>query len=278
MTKRHPGRPKNNRTEWPNCKVDECGKTTENGSRGFCRAHYMAARRGTLDMETGVRLRAPQRVSSYGPGALCLVEGCERKSRAKGMCSAHWQRSRKNQYLSIPVSAENRGRPASTVLCCVESCENRANNRGMCAAHAAHRKNGILDEQGNKLRELKKGGRPRMERRIHDGYVLVIAPPNCPVARADGSIFEHRLVMSQHLGRWLEDWELVHHRKGIRDDNRIEELELLDGRAKKGRGHPPGHELCPLTAIQVLSQQQDLPSNLRLLLTQYKEVRLADSI
>jgi len=276
MTKRHPGRPKSDRTEWPKCKSVECDKTTEGGSRGFCHAHYIAARRGTFDMETGARLREPKRVASYGPGALCSVEGCERKSRAKGMCSAHWQRSRKNQDLSVPVDVSNRGSPASTILCCVGGCGSRANNRGMCAAHADHRKRGVLDEQGNKLRELKKGGRPKMDRRIVDGYVLVPAPEHCPVARADGSIFEHRLVMAQHLGRWLEEWELVHHRKGIRDDNRIEELELLDGRAKKGEGHPPGHEFCPLTAIQVLCQQQDLPNNLRILLNQYKETHLAE--
>lgn len=39
---------------------------------------------------------------------------------------------------------------------------------------------------------------------------------------------EHRYIMEQHIGRKLDEAEVIHHLNGIRDDNRIENLEITN--------------------------------------------------
>lgn len=62
---------------------------------------------------------------------------------------------------------------------------------------------------------------PTEYRRVRpDGYVDVNLGPK------RGRVKEHRLVMEQHLGRELLPTEDVHHRNGVKHDNRVGNLEL----------------------------------------------------
>lgn len=71
-----------------------------------------------------------------------------------------------------------------------------------------------------------KGGR-----RLSLGYIEVWLSPMDffhPMTVGKTSyVKEHRLVMAKHLKRCLLPWEVVHHKNGIKDDNRLENLQLL---------------------------------------------------
>ena len=70
-----------------------------------------------------------------------------------------------------------------------------------------------------------KGGRKSNGR----SYMSIQLPPNdffYPMVGKSGYVLEHRLVMAKHLGRCLQQFEVVHHKNGIRGDNRLENLEM----------------------------------------------------
>jgi len=58
------------------------------------------------------------------------------------------------------------------------------------------------------------------------GYILILKPDH-PFTFKSHYISKHHLVMEKHLGRYLKPEEVVHHKNGIKDDNRIENLMLF---------------------------------------------------
>jgi len=80
------------------------------------------------------------------------------------------------------------------------------------------------------------------------GYIVLFEPMH-PNARKDGYVAEHIKVMAAKLGRPLQRFEEVHHKNGIRHDNRPETWSC---------GHvacrPPGSRVIDLidAAVRVL--------------------------
>lgn len=69
-----------------------------------------------------------------------------------------------------------------------------------------------------------------------DGY-MTFKKKGHPCADKNGRCQEHHLVMYEYLGRPLKKGESIHHINGIRNDNRLENLELWSCK------HPPGQRV-----------------------------------
>jgi hypothetical protein len=114
--------------------------------------------------------------------------------------------------------------------CVVLGCAKKRTHRLMCQTHASHMK-----RYGTPL------GKPDKHGITEGGYITLPSAYVTPwfesmtYKRGSGrGILEHRLVMAEAIGRPLESHEEVHHKNGIRADNRLENLELRTG--KHGAG------------------------------------------
>uniref|UniRef100_A0A6M3KGJ2 Putative homing endonuclease n=1 Tax=viral metagenome TaxID=1070528 RepID=A0A6M3KGJ2_9ZZZZ len=112
-----------------------------------------------------------------------------------------------------------------------------------------------------------KGGRNKHR----EGYIIIRIFPEDPIYpmchSRDGYILEHRYIMANHLGRCLESWEIVHHKNRIKDDNRIENLELISDIS---------HRQITILGSKIdmlLNGQRELKEEIRLLRLENKMLR-----
>lgn len=156
----------------------------------------------------------------------CIVGDCIGPVIAREMCVKHYKRWRR---YGDPLHVKRPQRYPTGATCSVEGCQGEVKGHGLCRLHLDRVR--VYGEPGPAERLAGRTKRSLGPGRTVNslGYVILWQP------RLKKYHFEHRVVLEQVLGRPLADFETVHHRNGIRHDNRPQNLELWVTPPRKGQ-------------------------------------------
>jgi hypothetical protein len=74
----------------------------------------------------------------------CSFEPCDRETRSKGLCWAHYAQQRRGQPLRplLPYRGPHGGRRRTEPSCSFSECGRPNNGKGLCAGHRAQKARG----------------------------------------------------------------------------------------------------------------------------------------
>lgn len=149
--------------------------------------------------------------------AECSVDDCNTQASVRTWCKKHYSRWYRHGDLNFRKTKPQSGH------CIVGDCRRQQKTNNMCGAHQkrAYSPTGARPEVPLRDRAYEQHTRVRGDQ----GYVRIKISGH-PRGGRYGWPLEHIVVMEGMLQRELLLGESVHHRNGIRDDNRPENLEL----------------------------------------------------
>jgi len=136
------------------------------------------------------------------------------------------------QYGNLTIMGiVGKGNNYTTIVQAKCRCGKEWSGRFSCLTSGTTTSCGCLAHPTGTTSKCWKGGRTIDKK----GYVKVFNKGH-PRASHDGRyVLEHVLVMESYLGRYLNDDETVHHKNGMKGDNRIENLELWASNHSSGQ-------------------------------------------
>lgn len=144
---------------------------------------------------------------------MCRFADCTREKHARELCQAHYRQLQDGKDLS-PLGNRSKATP-----CMIDGCNRESISLKLCRLHYRRSRSGT-----DMNLEVRKPTPGRWGSWYTDksGYVY----RRRTLFGKTESQAQHREVMKDHIGRDLLPHEEVHHLNAVRNDNRIENLEL----------------------------------------------------